>query len=282
MPRLTGRLVPASIGLAMGLFSAPALAAEPVPGRFADLVYDVYVGGLRIFSFDVEMALLPDSYRLTAAGQTEGMVSWVYTFDMNLAAEGRNRDGRIVPQRYIADTQWQSRQRKLQLGFAEGGRYDLAQDPPPEPDPDIEGSLPEELPDGIVDPLSLAIAASSALEQSGSCDQTLPVFDGQRRFNVTVKQLGRTTLPPNDYSIYQGPAMRCSLGVERISGFRKSFRAAREREERSTPPTIWMASIRPDLPPLPVRYEGEIKLGKIVIHLTDATFRTEAAEVAPD
>jgi hypothetical protein len=36
-----------------------------------------------------------------------------------------------------------------------------------------------------------------------------------------------------------------------------------------------MASLRPDLPPIPVRYEGEIKLGKIVVHLTRAEFRTE-------
>jgi hypothetical protein len=282
MPRLTGRLVPASIGLALGLLSAPALAAEPTPARFADLAYNVYVGGLRIFSFDVEMALLPESYRLTAEGQTQGMVSWVYTFDMNLTAEGFDRGGRIEPQRYLAETQWQSRERKLQLGFADAGRYDLTQDPPPEPDPDIEGSLPKALPEGVVDPLSLAIAASRALEQTGTCNQTLPVFDGQRRFNVTVKQLGPATLPPNDYSIYQGPAMRCGLDVERISGFRKSFRADRDREARSTPPTIWMASIRPGLPPVPVRYEGEIKLGKIVIHLTDATFRTEAAEAKSD
>jgi len=104
----------------------------------------------------------------------------------------------------------------------------------------------------------------------------VPVFDGQRRFDVIVTQIGAATLQPNRYSIYQGPAMRCGLGIARISGFRKSLRAKREKEERSTPPTIWVAQVRPELPPIPVRYDGEIALGKIVVHLTDATFRTES------
>jgi hypothetical protein len=199
----------------------------------------------------------------------------VYTWDTDLEADGIDQDGRVEAQRYFSKTQWQSRRRTVQVGFGVDGHYALHQDPPPEPDPDIEGALPQSLPSGVVDPLSFAITAARALAKTGRCDQTVPVFDGQRRFNVVVSHLGPATLQPSRYSIYQGPAMRCGLGIERISGFRKSLRAKRENEERSTPPTIWVAQIRPELPPLPVRYDGEIALGKIVVHLTDATFRTE-------
>jgi hypothetical protein len=285
MLRLTGRLAPAWIGLASiglalaGLMSLPARAAGPGE-RIADLRYDVYVGGLHIFTFDVEMTLLPDRYRLAARGETRGMVSWVYTWTQALAAEGHDQDGRIVPQLYVADSQWQSNRRTVRLDFNADGRYALEQEPPPEPDPDIEGTLPERLPEGIVDPLSFAFAASRAFEKSGSCDQTVPVFDGQRRFDVILKQVGPTTLPANNYSIYQGPAMRCSLGIKRISGFRKSLATVQQERDRSTPPSLWVASIRDGLPPLPVRYEGEIKLGKIVIHLTHAELRAGTGSAA--
>jgi hypothetical protein len=97
---------------------------------------------------------------------------------------------------------------------------------------------------------------------------------------VILKQVGSTTLAPNNYSIYQGPAMRCSLGIKRISGFRKSLATVQQERDRSTPPSLWVASVREDLPPLPVRYEGEIKLGKIVIHLTNAEFRTGTGSAA--
>jgi hypothetical protein len=274
MARLTGRLASAWIGFALLVAPATSPATETAPAQIADLKYDVYVGGLHIYSLDVEMVLQSGRYRLSARGGTQGMVGMVYTWDTDLAADGLDADGRVEALRYLSKTRWQSRRRTVELGFGADGRYALRQDPPPAPDSDIEGGLPQALPAGIVDPLSFAISAARLLARTGRCAQTVPVFDGQRRFNVIVTDLGVATLQPSRYSIYQGPAMRCGLGIERISGFRKSLRAKREQEERSTPPTIWVAQVRPGLPPIPVRYDGEIALGKIVVHLTDARFRT--------
>jgi hypothetical protein len=277
VPRLTGRLTSAFLGFALLAVPASGRAAEAAAAQVAQLKYDVYVGGLHIYSLDVEMRLQSGRYDLSARGGTRGMVGMVYIWDTDLAADGIDRDGRVEARHYRSKTQWQSRGRMVTLDFGADGHYRLRQEPPPEPDPDIEGELPAALPQGVVDPLSFAIAAARKLAKTGRCDQTVPVFDGQRRFDVIVTQLGPATLQPNRYSIYQGPAMRCGLGIERISGFRKSLRARREKEERSTPPTIWVAQIKPELPPIPVRYDGEIALGKIVVHLTDATFRAESA-----
>ncbi len=289
MPRLIGRITFSCIALAIAIAGAvsvssgPARAIKSPSARIIGLTYDAYLGALHIFSFDVDMTLQPDRYRVTAEGGTRGMVGWLYALDMKLAAEGLDHNGHIEPRRYISDTGWQRKQRRVDLDFAAGGHYDLQRTPPPEPDPDIEGGLPETLPDGIVDPLSLAVAASRALEETGRCDQTVPVFDGQRRYDLTVKQVEETTLPPNSYSIYQGPAVRCSFSMERISGFRKSWRSSRQWVAGSSaPPTIWLAPIRQGLPPVPVRYEGEIALGNMVIHLTKAEVRTERARTVPD
>ena len=285
MPRLTTLIAHAWVGLAMtglvGLSSA-AVAAETSPARMVDLTYDVYLGGLHIFTFDVDMTLQADRYRVAAEGGTQGMIGWLYEWQTKLAAEGLDRNGRIEPQRYDVDSNWQGNQRTVQLGFAEGGRYDLRQTPPPEPDPDIEGALPDSLPQGIVDPLSLALAASRALEESGRCDQTVPVFDGRRRYDLTLKHIDEATLPPNEYSVYEGPAVRCSFSMKRISGFRKSWSSKRQPDDRSSAPTIWVATIRQDLPPMPVRYDGAIALGNIVIHLTKAQVRSGLEEAVAE
>jgi hypothetical protein len=282
----TARLTVSCLGLALAgalsLSAAPARAAESAAARTVDLTYDAYLGGLHIFTFDVDMTLQPGGYRVSAEGATQGMIGWLYQWQTKLAAEGLDRNGRIEPQRYVADSNWQSNQRMVNLGFGENGRYDLQQTPPPEPDPDIEGELPESLPDGTVDPLSLAVAATRALEESGRCDQTLPVFDGRRRYDLTLKHVDQATLPPSEYSIYQGPAVRCSFSMKRISGFRKSFKTKRQVDDKSSAPTIWVAPIREDLPPLPVRYDGAIALGNIVIHLTKAQMRTESGEAVAD
>ena len=268
--------------MASAFSPVPARAAETMPPRIVDLTYEVYLGGLHIFTFDVDMALQPDRYRMTAEGATQGMVGWLYAWQTKLAAEGLDRDGRIEPQRYDVESNWQGNQRTVQLGFAEGGRYDLQRTPPPEPDLDIEGELPESLPDGTVDPLSLAVAASRALQQNGRCDQTMPVFDGRRRYDLTLKHIDEATLPPNEYSVYHGPAVRCSFSMKRISGFRKSWKTKRQVDADASAPTIWVAAIRADLPPLPVRYDGAIALGNIVIHLTKAQVRSGSDEAVAD
>ena len=266
---------------AASLSSAPARAAE-ASARILDLTYDVYLGGLHIFTLDVAMTLRPDRYRVSAEGQTEGMVGWLYAWDVKLAAEGLERNDRIEPLHYVTDSAWQGTRRQVDLGFAGGGRYALERTPPPEPDPDIEGGLPETLPEGTVDPLSLAVAASRALAETGRCDQTLPVFDGQRRYDLTLRHIDDATLPPNEYSVYQGPAVRCSFSMKRISGFRKSWQSKRQPDASSSAPTIWVARVRPDLPPVPVRYDGAIALGNIVIHLTKADVRAGSEEAVAD
>jgi hypothetical protein len=282
MSRLTARLAVSCVAIAtaLSLSPAPARAAEVASARVVDLTYRAYLGGLHIFTFDVGMTLQPDRYRVTAEGGTQGMVGWLYGWQTKAAAEGLDRNGRIEPQRYDVESNWQGTARTVQLGFAEAGRYDLQQTPPPEPDPDIEGELPELLPDGTVDPLSLAIAASRALEQNGRCDQTVPVFDGRRRYDLTLTHIDAATLPQSEYSIYQGPAVRCSFSMKRISGFRKSWKTRRPVD--ASPPTIWVAAIREGLPPVPVRYDGAIALGNIVIHLTRAQVRGSSDEAVAD
>ena len=72
MPGLSARLTLCCVGLVMvgaaSLLSTPTRAIETPSPRSADLTYDVYLGALHIFTFDVNMTLQPDRYRVTAEG----------------------------------------------------------------------------------------------------------------------------------------------------------------------------------------------------------------------
>lgn len=282
MFRRTGRLAATTwIGLAVasGLCSSPARAAEATPSQIVDLTYDVYLGGLHIFSFDVELTQQPGRYRMSADGMTRGMIGFLYEWDVKLAAEGVETDGRIEAARYATDSAWKGKRRTVALTFQDGGRYDLQRTPPPEPDPDIEGGPPESLPAETTDPLSMAIAASRAIDATGRCDQTLPVFDGQRRYDVTLGAGQAVTLPANEYAVYHGPTLRCDVSIARISGFRKSQKYTREMDAGSSaPPRVWLATVRDDLPPLAVRYEGASALGAMIVHLTGVQVRAKPTE----
>jgi hypothetical protein len=262
---------------------APAgSAANLAAGQTLDLTYEVYLGGMHIFSMEVDMALRPGGYTVAAEGGTRGMIGWLYKWDVKVAAEGHVRAGDIRPQVYQSAMDWQKTPRVTRLAFTGDGAYDVRRTPPPEPDPEDDNSLPVSLPENTVDPLSLAVVATRALAANGQCAQTLPVFDGKRRYDLTIKDLGAATIAPNRYSIYHGPATRCGFTMERISGFNKKYSRSRQWDEDSAaPPTIWMAQVHDGVPPVPVRYEGAIALGNMVVHLTKAEVRTELAENAP-
>ncbi|MFN4281118.1 MAG: DUF3108 domain-containing protein [Alphaproteobacteria bacterium] len=259
-----------------------AVSQAGQPGQIMELGYEVYLGGMHIFSLQVDMALRPGSYSVAAEGGTRGFIGWLYKWDLKVGAEGHDQAGEIRPRVYSAATDWQKNPRTMRLAFQSGGAYDVQRTPPPEPDPDDEIELPSRLPENIVDPLSLAVAATRALSENGKCEQTLPVFDGQRRYDLQIKDFGEAAIAQNRYSIYHGPATRCGFTMQRISGFSKKWRASRQWDEDSaSPPTVWLAPIRAGLPPVPVRYEGAIALGNMVVHLTKAEVRTELAENAP-
>ena len=289
--RQTRRFLPAACAGLLLAVSAAAARAQDAPaaapktggaGQIMELGYEVYLGGMHIFSLEVDMALRPGSYSVAAEGGTRGFIGWLYKWDLKVGAEGHDQAGEIRPRVYNAATDWQKNPRTMRLAFQDGGAYDVQRTPPPEPDPDDVIELPSRLPDNIVDPLSLAVAATRALGENGKCAQTLPVFDGQRRYDLLIKDFGEAAIPQNRYSIYHGPATRCGFTMQRISGFSKKWRSSRQWDEDSaSPPTVWLAPIRAGLPPVPVRYEGAIALGNMVVHLTKAEVRTELAETPP-
>lgn len=271
----------------MGLFltasAAVSQAASPTPAvpmhpsaqsssRNMALTYEVYAGGLHIFSFDVNLNLQPERYRIAAAGGTRGITSVLYRWDVTLTAEGEH----LQPARYVTVNTGRQPTKTMQLEFAKGGSFSILRDPPEPVEEEAEaeaeeeeGPLPTSLPSNIADPLSAGLVASQALAKNGSCEQAIPVFDGKRRYNLLIHDAGMADVPKSRISIYQGPATLCHFTMERISGFKKHRRyAAQWDEDKDEPPTLWVAKVREDMPPIPVRFTGAVALGSIIVHLT--------------
>jgi hypothetical protein len=251
--------------------TAPTIPAQPHPqpsSRNMALTYEVYAGGLHIFTFDVDLSLQPESYRIAAAGGTRGITSVLYKWDVKLTAEGE----RLQPARYITVNTGRQPTKTMQLEFAKGGSFTITRDPPElvdEAAAEEEGPLPTSLPSNIADPLSAGLVASQALARNGSCEQAIPVFDGKRRYNLLIHDAGIGAVPKSRISVYQGPATLCNFTMERISGFKKHRRyAAQWDEDKDEPPTLWVAKVRDDMPPIPVRFTGAVALGSIIVHLT--------------
>lgn len=263
-------------------FSAVAVASDSQISshstRHLTLSYEVHAGGLHIFSFDVGLALEPDGYRIVAAGGTRGISSYLYKWDVSLKAEG---DGKR-PGRYMTVNTSRPPIKTMELEFVEDGSFSVTRNVPESPDETAEEQvLPAQLPANIADPLSASLMAVKTLAATGSCVQIIPVFDGKRRFDVLLHDAGTTDLPKSRLSSYEGPAILCGLGIQRISGFKKPRRHVGQwDQDKDEPPKLWIAQVRPDMPPVLVRFTGALALGSIVVHLTKVESSQEFASTA--
>src|SRR5690606_14417519 len=76
----------------------------------------------------------------------------------------------------------------------------------------------------------------------------------------------------SDYNLYSGPAKRCTIEVQPAGGKwhdkpRGWFSIQEQGRNKGTMPTIWVASITPDMPAVPVKVMVKTDYGTLFLHL---------------
>jgi hypothetical protein len=129
-----------------------------------------------------------------------------------------------------------------------------------EPDED-DGPLtpiPEGETLGTVDPFAPVLGALARLDAGQDCAATWRVYDGTRRYDVSMTDLGDETLEGDRDWTYAGPARKCRILFKRIGGF-SADRPPRAPESDYTR-LIWFAPLDAGRH-LPVRFRAEWSLG---------------------
>lgn len=245
------------------------VSVRPVGAQEAvSLGYNVYVGGFHVFAFDVDLTLNRSEYAISASGGTKGVVGLFYDWSARIGAKGAFGHGGLRPTRYDVFTDDEGRAETMRLRFEAGGRYSIERKPPKR---GKRKTLAPELTLGSVDPLSAILAAILALAEDGSCARTIPVFDGKRRYDLRFSHVGPSAVAPSHLSIFRGPAVQCRFTMTRIAGFTKKRRYAKIWDDsKDNPFTVSFARLSDGGPPLPVRFENDLGLGLMIIHLARA------------
>jgi hypothetical protein len=116
-------------------------------------------------------------------------------------------------------------------------------------------------------------------ERTNSCDISVPVFDGKRRFDITLHADGREELRKSKYSKFTGEALRCTIKVVPVGGFEKKdqkrgwMAVQAHTEQRKHPPTLWLGRFKEDTPLIPVRMEIASAYGTVVAHLVNNPYK---------
>jgi hypothetical protein len=111
---------------------------------------------------------------------------------------------------------------QIRMTFDGGAVTEVSQVPHKRPNPHVIPVTKEQL-EGVLDPMSAAFLYTRSDNPNGDlkvCNQTIPVFDGEQRFDLvlTPKQTVRVT--KNGSGGYSGPAAICRVKFIPLGGYR--------------------------------------------------------------
>jgi len=239
------------------------------------LKYDVYAGGFKALNAELTMDLDPKAYDMALKAQTQGMIGSLFPWEATYATSGHAEDGKPLPSMHTSRSNWKKNEKFTEMQYGPQGRLLKAttrEDNKTKVKKDFE-------PDLTKDAVDMLTGALQMMQNTGTTDQcagSFPVFDGKRRFDIEMKDDGKDTLEKSKYSAFRGEALRCTLKVKPVAGFKKKdqnrgwLAVQNHTEERNKPPTIWFAKLEENGPMVPVRMEIASSYGSVVAHLTGA------------
>ncbi|MDP2206354.1 MAG: DUF3108 domain-containing protein [Alphaproteobacteria bacterium] len=237
------------------------------------LNYDVYAGGFKALAATLEMDLDPKAYDMSLKAKTQGTIGSLFPWEASYATSGRATDGAPVPTLHTSRSSWKKDEKVTEMQFSPKG--DVLKTTTHENNTTkIKKDFEPELTQNAVDMLTGALQMFQRTGQTSKCEGSFPVFDGKRRFNITLQDDGMETLTKSKYSAYRGDTLRCTLKVEPVAGFKKDdakrgwMAVQNHTEARKKPPTLWMAQLEEKGPMVPVRMEIASSYGTVVAHLT--------------
>jgi hypothetical protein len=253
----------ALLGGAALLTASQAGAAEPVR-----LGYAIYAGGFHVLDASIVLDLGREGYTVEVNAQTQGVLGTFFPWQALARSDGRINAGEAEPRTHRQTGTWRGKDRAVNL-YYDGSGSVLAEVRPPD-DPAEREPVPPEMVPGTTDPLSAVLSVAGAVAVGRGCSETVPVFDGRRRYDLTFQEMGSRNLAPSKYSVFSGAAVQCQVTSKVLAGNWKKESGFASDDEKRKPVALMLASVVEGMPPVPVRLEGESRFGEVIMHLTSA------------
>ena len=265
MQNSRARILSAKLLAGLWVFSiismVPGVArCDSVEFRTITLAYDIFIGGILVGSTDITLHAEAAGYRITSKARSHGFLDFLIAFRGRNEVYGIIMDGRPKPKAYNARGTWSGEVRTVAIQYDDDNR--LRYQAFPNAENDQREPVPGHLLPGTTDPLSALYSALTWAARSPRCDRREAVFDGRRRYNFILRELpGGATLGP----LFSGTARVCRARRKLLAG--ASLRSWLPQFARPDWTDIWIATVRPDLPALPVRFQADLGYADIVAHL---------------
>ncbi len=261
--------------LALFLLALPVRAGADPGAVVVDLTYDGYRSGFHVLTLHSEMLMAPSGYRIALSGHTAGMVGLLYHANWQSWADGTWTDSGVQPLHFDTAGVFGGQPRHVAIEYERGAPVIHTLEPA---DDGEHTPVPPGMAQHTIDSLSITALVIHQVAMLGRCEGQVTTFDGRQLQTMALQASGAEYLPVISRSSWSGPTLRCELDAHVLAGFYRgdSSEAARIRGD-----TIWLGSVLPGVPPLPVRSTTTTHhLGRLTIYLTGASLRNAATLTA--
>ena len=251
----------------------PALAAGGAgaeqsagPSSGLALAMTIYAGGITLGKVDMDAKFVGDKYHVVSNLVTSGVVNAFWQSEIQATSSG-NWSGRVLqPTLYDSFyTGHTDKKQEVTLTYENGLPRLYANPSYPLTGYEVK---PEDQ-KSTFDPLSAVvyIASGAGAEANNPCSVLAPVFDGRRRYNISMTKVKDITVKM-DNGLYSGPAILCSIKYKQISGYKP-----RVLKEANFPAiNAWVATFSSAVPgrkfAVPLRVWAESQYGVIAVVAT--------------
>ncbi len=199
-----------------GAMVAPARADLPAS---VEADYEITYNGLKVGGFSFRSDNAATSYKMTGAGKVSvlfGAFKWNGNAD---ASGGVTKNGAAEPRDFKFDLKGKIKGGTTTIAFDKGAVAKIDMTPPPKPKPEAIPVEPQHL-RGVFDPMSAVMMMTRGGDNP--CSRKVPVFDGQRRLDVTLSPQGEVPLKTADAAAAPGGAPQmglvCRVNYKLIAG----------------------------------------------------------------
>lgn len=207
-----------------GTSFGPHAAAENVAGTASRIVavYRVDLAGFNLGDFRLTTVFRGDDYEMRGEAQFSILGGLVYDWSGTTSSRGKYTGVGPEPATYALSYKGGDKRGQLRMTFDGGAVTQISQMPRKRPNPHVIPISKDQL-EGVLDPMSAAFLHARSNNPNGDpkvCEQTIPVFDGEQRFNLILTPKRTVKLQKDASTGYSGFASVCRVKFIPISGYR--------------------------------------------------------------
>jgi hypothetical protein len=212
------------LGLGGNLAGNSALAEDTADANASRIVavYRVDLGGFNLGEFRLTTTFHGPAYEMRGEGRFSVLDGLIFDWRGQTASAGNITNAGPKPDMYALNYAGGDKNGQVRLTFNGGAVTEVSLVPRKRPNPHVIPVTKEQL-EGVLDPMSAAFLYARSDNPNADmkvCNQTVPVFDGEQRFDLvlTPKRAVRVNKDPSGG--YTGPAAICRVKFVPLGGYR--------------------------------------------------------------